>query len=65
MRLLRCSCSHSVFSTCKVVLLVSTERVYYKDMCSNPVVELYEFTDATNAGALMAQLTQTSDNKIY
>jgi len=32
---------------------------------SNPVVELYEFTDATNAGALMAQLTQTSDNKIY
>jgi len=34
-------------------------------MWSNPVVELYEFTDATNAGALMAQLTQTSDNKFF
>jgi len=34
-------------------------------MCSNAIVELVEFIDATNAGALMAQLTQTSDNKIY
>jgi len=61
--------AHTVFfPTCKGVLLVyPTERVglYYKDMCSNAIVELVEFIDATNAGALMAQLTTTSDNKSF
>jgi len=34
-------------------------------MCSNAIVDLVEFINAINAAALMAQLTQTSDNKIY
>jgi len=34
-------------------------------MCSNAIVELFEFINTTNAGALMAQLTQTSDKENY